>query len=586
MEIQSNKIDQEHDRIFKELLINIPEMATHFGLSEIDSEGLSSATFSSYSEIGIARRHSFVNRLMEDIEAMSVLEKTREQELTSAAINFYLNYTMHPGSAVLGVQGQVYQNFFYPFDHLAGLQITLPELLVKFHMVSDTRSAEAYLDRLAKIVLVLGDAIELSETLAKRSLLPSRFVLERSCEGIKVFLKTPYKKHPLFQAYSHKLRNVEILSSKHREDYLARAVFELEHTVYPAYRLLLDSLQSHVKMASDISGLHRYKEGGGCYEFLLKSHTTKSTPAHELHDFGKLELKCLQEEIRHAFSVLNVKGSNMDELFTQLTGLAEEDSSGTDTLEQAQQVLTHISAAINKVFDLLPAADLRVAAVSPELGKDQFHHYSTPSPDHKRPGVFYFNPALPVSSWELPSLVYHETLPGHHLQLSLAQELKHLPLFRRFNRFTAYTEGWAKYAEKLPWDCDLVDQPHAHLGQLRSELMSATNLVLDTGIHHYGWEREYGVEFFCQNTGFNPLFAKAMVDRISAYPGQACAYKMGMNEFLSLRKKMSKALGKYFDIKHFHNTVLTCGALPLPLLAQVVDEEIAATNVNKRAARV
>lgn len=582
---QTAQIDLHHDRIFRELLKAVPELSSYYGITEADGESFISTEISDYSETGIAERRDLLDKLLNEVNSLSGLHQTPEQMRTSEVILFYLNYVMNPGTTLVGMQGQDYLGYFYPFDHLAGVQIVLPELLVKFHAVFDTDTADAYLLRLKKIPPVLDDAITRAEILAKRSFLPPQTVLNRTCESVKSFLQTPYKEHPLFSAFQYKLKSVHECTPRQKDEYLGTVLTELEQAIYPAYGRLLDSLASHREIADESIGLSRYQEGDGCYEFLLGSHTTTSLSASDVHKLGKWELHGLHDRVQQAFAALNIKGDDMTALFGQVSDVSGGLSS-EDTLEQAKQLVAEISPAMNDVFGLLPSADLEVIPVSPELGSEQFHHYSTPSPDRTRPGVFRFNPELPISSWELPALVYHETLPGHHLQMSLAQELEQLPSFRRFVPFTAYTEGWAKYAEKLPWDYNLVDNPVGLIGQLRYELISATNLVLDTGIHHYGWERERSVKFFSDNTELSQTYAEAMVDRISTYPGQACAYKIGMNKMLSLRTKMSKSLGERFDIKHFHNTVLSCGALPLPLLEQVVEEEIAATNQRKEEASV
>ena len=224
-----------------------------------------------------------------------------------------------------------------------------------------------------------------------------------------------------------------------------------------------------------------------------------------------------------------------------------------------------------------------IAAAFAEQG---LHHtYKPPAQDGSRPGIFEVNvsDALEDSTLDTLTVCYHEALPGHHLQLAIAQELEGLPALRRMVTFDAYIEGWAKYAETLPWEHGWNRDPYWNLARMRRELVSTANLALDTGIHHKGWTRDEGLRFFEERTGSSAEFTAAIVDRIAATPAQTCSYKIGMLAFFRLRDRMRRALGDGFDIRRFHDTVLEHGSLPLEVLEDVVGSVI--TAVGESAAR-
>ena len=243
----------------------------------------------------------------------------------------------------------------------------------------------------------------------------------------------------------------------------------------------------------------------------------------------------------------------------------------------ADRMVRDLSAACARLFDRLPRAGCRVDPAPEAQEASAISHYTPPSADGQRAGVFTINlkDTTQRLRWELPVLCRHEIMPGHHLQLSLAQELSHLPSFRRAIVFNAYIEGWAKYAEVLPEEQGISDDPYVALCRMRGELYSTVNLALDTGFNAMRWSAERAADFFSEATGTPRAFGERIVQRSLFHPGQLCSYKIGMRKMFELKSRLERARGPRFRIQEFHSLVLEEGALPLSLLERRVDDAIA-----------
>jgi len=250
-----------------------------------------------------------------------------------------------------------------------------------------------------------------------------------------------------------------------------------------------------------------------------------------------------------------------------------------DMLKQYQAILDEVNSGLGAAFGVRPRLGVKVERV-PEFAEKTAPgaYYEPGSFDGSRPGVFYANlrDTAETPKWAMRTLAYHEGIPGHHFQVSVAQEISGLPFFRRVLPFTAYVEGWALYAERLAWELGFEKDPLDNLGRLRDEMMRAVRLVVDTGIHYKHWTREQAIAYMMDNTGMAESDVTAEIERYFVDPGQALAYKVGMLKILELREKAKAELGDKFVLAQFHDQVLTNGALPLELLQRVIDDWIAA----------
>jgi uncharacterized protein (DUF885 family) len=573
-------IEEFHDRAFIDLLMEAPELPLELGVDAVHGVRFPSDRFTGYTESEEERRRNRMAETMATLRRYPLSEQTPEQRLTSRVFEFFLEHGEGP---LLGVRGHAFAHCDQPVRPGVGVQSELPIFLANLHPVNDRQGALDYVSRLSAfepLFAGLVDGLERRE--ARGNVLP-RFLIERLVDELRDFVATDACDHLLYTAFASKLSDVPELDAAERRDFLARAERLLRGSVLPAYAKLLDFLGDQRQRAPEAAGLCRLPDGEAYYDFLLKGETTTDTHAEEIHSLGLREIETLKRRMNEGFAQLGYGRGSFEEKCHALEH--DERFRNADTpmdrdrlVDQLQGIVDEMQASVESIFERLPRAGVAVEPV-PSFAEARRHsNYRPPARDGSRPGIFEVNvrAALQVSRLSHRTLCYHETYPGHHLQLALVQERDDLPVLRRMVAFHAYIEGWAKYAETIPWEHDFDRDPHWNLARTRQELISTTNLALDTGIHHRGWTRDEGVRFFAENTGWGGEFAESIVDRIAATPAQTCSYKMGMRKFVELRDRMRGTLGDAFDIKHFHSSVLDHGALPLVLLDEVVDESIAA----------
>jgi uncharacterized protein (DUF885 family) len=384
-------------------------------------------------------------------------------------------------------------------------------------------------------------------------------------------------------SFVKRIGEIEGLPPEARAKLTQAARHQIEISVLPAWQRLADYLPELQAQATETVGAWKHPEGSLYYGWALRSHTTTKLSADEIHALGLREVERIQREIR---AILSGEGIDVLDLGATLRALNKEDRFlYPDTDEGRAQVLADYQAILDDaaprlpaLFGRLPQAPVRVERVPAfkEAGAP-CAYYMPPPLDGSKPGIFYANlrSVREIPKFGMRTLAYHEAIPGHHLQIAIAQELPGLPIFRRVVPFTAYVEGWALYAERLALENGFHLTPYDRLGALQAEVFRAVRLVVDTGIHAQRWTREQAIAYMVQNTGMPETEVVAEVERYIVSPGQACAYKVGQLAILSLRGRAQQALGPRFDPRAFHDVVLGQGALPLELLECKVDEWIA-----------
>ncbi|MEY3622608.1 MAG: hypothetical protein RLZZ407_167 [Pseudomonadota bacterium] len=351
--------------------------------------------------------------------------------------------------------------------------------------------------------------------------------------------------------------------------------------LYPANARLRDFLRdSYLPLAREQVGLSAMKGGEGLYQYLIEQTTTLPLKANDIHNLGLSEVARITSGMEAIKNEVRFKGT-LPEFFEHLRSDPKFKMSSRDALTQGYyDIGKKVDATISTQFKYLPKAPLEIKPY--EEFREKYEaggSYQPGTPDGSRPGTFYFN------AYDLPSrttpgmttLYLHEGAPGHHFQISIAQENEKLPAFMRFGGNTAYVEGWALYSETLGYDMGLFKDPYQRFGTLSDEMLRAMRLVVDTGIHSKGWTREQAIDYMLANSDMGKTDATAEVERYIAIPSQALAYKIGALTILRLKDKAKKELGKKFDVREFHNQVLNTGALPLTVLEKKIDAWIAAS---------
>ncbi|MFN5127490.1 MAG: DUF885 domain-containing protein [Sphingomonadaceae bacterium] len=355
----------------------------------------------------------------------------------------------------------------------------------------------------------------------------------------------------------------------------------VENGLYPANARLRDFLRdSYLPLAREQVGLSAMKGGEGLYQYLIAQTTTLPLKADDIHNLGLSEVARITSGMEAIRKEVGFKGT-LPEFFEHLRSDPKFKPASRDALTQGYyDIGKKVDAKISTQFKYLPKAPLEIKPY--EEFREKYEaggSYEEGTPDGSRPGTFYFN------AYDLPSrttpgmttLYLHEGAPGHHFQISIAQENEKLPAFMRFGGNTAYVEGWALYAETLGYDMGLYKDPYQRFGTLSDEMLRAMRLVVDTGLHSKGWTREQAIDYMLANSDMGKTDATAEVERYIAIPTQALAYKIGALTIMRLRDKAKTQLGKKFDVREFHNQVLNTGALPLTVLEKKIDDWISAS---------
>ena len=367
-----------------------------------------------------------------------------------------------------------------------------------------------------------------------------------------------------------------LLTPTEKEDLINKAKTLINNEINPAYEELNNFLKDDYLVNSrDSIGIKDIPDGKRYYEELAKHYTTTDLTPDEIHDIGLKEIERIRSEMEEIIELVNWDG-DFNSFLNYLRTSPRFYYDNPDDLFDAYLIMSKtIDPLLPKLFNVFPRAPYGVIPIPSESAPfTTTAYYNSPSPG--RPGYFYANLYKPDSrpKYEIPVLTVHEAVPGHHFQISIAQELENVPTFRKYQGITAFVEGWGLYSEELGEYINLYDDPYDKFGQLTYDMWRAIRLVVDTGMHYKDWSREDAINLFIENSAKSILDIENEVDRYIAWPGQALAYKIGQLKILELRERAEKELGDKYDIKDFHDEVLKRGSLPLDLLEYYIDEWI------------
>ena len=354
------------------------------------------------------------------------------------------------------------------------------------------------------------------------------------------------------------------------------AILLIENEINPAYKRLHDFLlNDYLPNSRESIGIKDIPNGKKYYEYLAKYYTTTDLTPDEIHNIGLKEIARIRSEMEQIISDVDWDGDFLSFLNYLRTSPRFYYDNAEDLFDAYLIMSKTIDPLLPKIFKVFPRAPYGVIPIPDETAPfTTTAYYNSPSPG--RPGYFYANLYKPESrpKYEIPVLTVHEAVPGHHFQISIAQELENVPKFRKYQGITAFVEGWGLYSEELGEFMGIYDDPYDKFGQLTYDMWRAIRLVVDTGMHYMDWTREDAINLFIENSAKSKLDIENEVDRYIAWPGQALAYKIGQLKILELRNKAESVLGDKYDIKDFHHEVLKRGSLPLELLEFYIDEWI------------
>jgi uncharacterized protein (DUF885 family) len=479
----------------------------------------------------------------------------------------------------------------YVFTQMGGPHTGLPQGMISFHRVDDEADMTAYVTRLGELGRALQQNLERAQLAAQEGVHAPRFSYDAVIEQSRALLTgAPFGgagDSPLFADARAKIAALvagDKITEARAEELRAAAAAALTDRVGPAYEELIAWAEADRATSDEVAtGVWKLPDGPAFYVERLAAATTTAMTADEIHELGLAEVARIHGEMEAIKRQVGFDGT-LQEFFAALRAdpqflFPNTDEGREGYLETSRDYYGGIEARLPEFFGLRPKAGLvvkRVEAFREQPGAAQ--HYQPGTPDGSRPGTYYVHlidmNAMPKV--ELESVAYHEGIPGHHMQVSIAQELTGIPQFRTQSRYLAYTEGWGLYAEQLAKEMGGFTDPYSDFGRLGGEIWRAIRLVVDTGLHAKGWTEQQAVDYFLTNGPTSEGQVRAEIRRYIVWPGQATAYKVGMLKILELRERATRALGGRFDIRAFHDTVLGGGALPLAILERRVDDWIAA----------
>ncbi len=443
--------------------------------------------------------------------------------------------------------------------------------LTSLHPLATLDNAEDYVSRLSEIPTRFRELQARLVDSEALNAVPPRFMLEKAVGQIRATGETPARETDFYTALEAGLAAMADVDEVSLRAVSDRAADAIEKEVLPAYLELAEFVSGMVAQATDDAGAWKQTNGAEYYAYCLQSQTTTDLTADEIYDLGVAEVDRIEGEIRTAAAALGFDSTlSIPGLYDRLSATTGT-SLGEETIARCQAIIDDIGPRVASAFTRMPTQKLIVV----DGGYDTY--FSAGTLDGTRPGQFFIPTLMAEPIYELPTVTYHEAVPGHGFQAAYAYEAD-LPDYIAGLSFTAYSEGWALYAERLAWEEGVYSEnPYGNLGRLQDELFRAARLVLDPGIHAKRWTYEQAVEYMIDHTGLEEGYVRAEVERYIVTPGQAVTYKIGMLKMLELRDRAKAALGDAFDLASFHDAVLGHGELPLDLLEQQVDAYIART---------
>jgi uncharacterized protein (DUF885 family) len=567
-------INHFYEKTFAEVIFSEPELLSSLGLVEQFGYTRHNGKLSDASP---AHQQKAIDRWKKDLRQLREYPLDRQspsQKLSTHVLDWFLERQ---------VEGEKWQFHNYPVNQLFGVQNQFPSFMANTHRLLAKRDCEYYVKRLDALPKKFNQTLESLKVREEKQILPPRFVVEEVLKEMSDFIAKPAAENILATSFKTRAAKIDKLSEAERDDFQKRVEASIMGRVYPAYQKLIDYFKRIEPKTTTDDGVWKMPDGDAFYAYALHENTTTTMKPNDVHDLGLREVARIEAEMRGILDANGFAGTTIGEAMDKLGKdprflFSNDDKGRADALAEYKRLIDTATERCKQLFLTAPKAKCEVRRV--EAFKEATApgaYYQGGAMDGSRPGIFFANlrDMNEVPKWSMPTLAYHEGIPGHHWQISIAQELKGVPQFRKVIPFTAYAEGWALYCEWLAKQLGWYEgDPFGDLGRLRDELFRAVRLVVDTGIHAKRWTREQAIAYMREKTGMGEKEVRSEIERYIVNPGQACAYKIGMLKIQELRTRAQQELGDKFDQREFHDTLLKNGSLPLEILEEQVNEYI------------
>jgi len=559
-ETESEKLHNLFNDVWGWGLQEFPTRATYLGDYRYNDR------LANMSLVSIQGRHKKNKTILRKLENLN-----REQ----LDPNDKLNYDLFHKNITRNIAAHPFKDYLMPVDQMGGVQINFPNL-VDITPFRNQNDFDNYLARLFLFPEYMDQIIALMQEGLKNNITPPKIVLQKVPNQISVQYQFDVKNSPFYKPFE---KNIGSLPDSVRANYQELAVKSIKNHVFTSYKNLFDFFTEEYlpKARKNISAIS-LPHGDDYYAFKVKYYTTTNKTPSEIHSIGLSEVTRIRLEMEKVIKDSGFTGSFKEFITYLRTNPDFYYNNAEDLLDGYRAICKKADPELTKLFGTLPRLSYGVKPIPDfQAPASPTAYYYSGSLIAGRPGYFWANTYKLNTrpKYEMEALSLHEAVPGHHLQISISQELEDVPEFRKHGGFTAFSEGWGLYAEKLGEEMGFYKDPYSKFGQLTYEMWRACRLVVDTGMHAFGWSRERAIKFVADNTAKTENDIVVEIDRYISWPGQALAYKIGELRIIELRALAEEKLGEKFDIREFHDTVLGNGAVPLDILEQHVKDYIA-----------
>jgi uncharacterized protein (DUF885 family) len=566
------------DRSMDQAMRASPELPTYLGIDK-GAMAWSKSLLGDNSATAMAVGRAQVKRDLAELRSIDRKQLTGMDAVNYDTVEFVLSVQDEGNSKFAYNNGG--SGAPYALSQLTGAYQSTPDFLDNAHTIDNADDADAYLSRMECFSRVLDNEAETARRDAAMGVIPPDFVLAKTVTQMEAFLATKTEETTLVASLIRRAGEKKI-----EGDYARVATKLYDERVRPALERQLALVKSWQPQAVHDAGVKRLPKGDEYYAVSLKNYVTSDISPEEVHKLGLELVKSLGAKADALFKKGGMSKGTVGERFAAMYADPKQHWPNTDEGKEAliaslNEQVKEISPLLPKYFGQLPKAPVEIRRVPKaiEAGAPG-GYYNSPSLDGKRPGIYWINlrDTAEQPKFVLPTLTYHEAIPGHHLQLALNNEAGDLPLIRKIIGFSGYSEGWGLYAEELAVEMGMYKgKPLDEAGMVHDAMFRAVRLVVDSGMHYYGWSREQAVKYYVDNIGDQESGAITEIERYCVWPGQACSYMVGKITFMEQRARARKALGRRFDIRKFHDAVLLSGGTPLKVLENVVGDYIAKT---------
>ncbi|GLX83611.1 DUF885 domain-containing protein [Thalassotalea eurytherma] len=570
---ESEKANQLFDQLFNQGVKRSPMMQTYLGMK---------SDYDKWDDISQANEAKELEITKENLAKVKAINVSKLDAQTTIS---YRLFTQRLENEIADYQWRFHN---YPVNQMFGIHSQVPAFLINQHSISNADEAQAYISRVKGAEVLVGQLVEELKLREAKGIIAPKFVFPHVIRDSKnILVGAPFDEgedSTLLADFTKKVNKLDI-ADEEKAQLVADVNTALVNHLKPGYEGLVSYLTELETKADTKDGAWKFPNGEAFFNNALNRTTTTDLTADQIHEIGLSEVTRIHNEMRDIMKQVEFDGS-LAEFFEFMRNDKQFYYDDTEEgrqryIDEAVALIDDMKGRLDSLFLTKPKADMivkRVEAFREKSAGKAF--YQQPAPDGSRPGTYYANlykmEAMPT--YQMAALAYHEGIPGHHMQIAINQELEGIPMFRKFARYTAHTEGWGLYSELIPKEIGLYQDPYSDFGRLAMELWRACRLVVDTGIHAKQWTRDEGIEYYTTNTPNAVSDAVKMVERHVVMPSQATAYKIGMLKIVELREKAKQALGDKFDIREYHDVILKNGPVPLNVLEELVDEYIKQTN--------